>query len=922
MRWLTCWPWRPRTRSRPRSWRCPPRASSAGSPSGSRTCWATPTGDGVCANVAFPWPSTLVDEALAASSAEHADGGAALGAGAGGVAAARRHRRVDPGRAVVPVARRSTSGPRRGQGTSARAWRAGWPDALRRVRPVAAGDAARLGGRPRRRRRREPAGRGPRLAGRAVAPTARTARYAEPGRAARRRLRRGCGDQPELSRPARARSRVFGPSRLSPARLQVLRCARRAPRRAPVAAPPVTGAVGHRRSHARRSTPPRRRDPRPPRQPAARHPVPRRPRAAAAGRPLPRPAADGCHHDSGPRADTLLGRLQADLAADRGARPAAAARRRRPQRPGPRLPRPHPPGRGAPRGHRRPARRRPDPRAARRARHVPRRRDVRAADRAPPSRDRRRRARRLRDPAADLRVRLADRALRQTNPLLAVLSPAARARRPPRLTARQVLDLAGTPAGAAAVRLRRRRRSSDCATGPSAPASGGASTPRTARRWQLHDARAGHAGAPGSTGCCSASPMEGDADSSSATSLPLDDVDSSRHRPRRPLRRAGRPARRRPARWPGRRPRRRSGWPRSKTPSARWPPRRTTTPGSCCSCAASSPTSPRPPTAAPRCSASPTSARCSPSSLAGRPTRASFRTGTLTVCTLVPMRSVPHRVVCLLGLDDGVFPAQSSHDGDDVLARDPWVGERDPRSEDRQLFLDAISAAQSHLVITYTGADERTGAPVPPAVPARRAAGRAGPDGGRDRAPGARRRHDAARAAAVRPAQLRTVEGAGARSPSTPCRTPVRRPPRGRGSSRRRSSARRWRRCRRSIVDLADLKRLLTHPARGFLRQRLRVARDPRRGRAGRCAAGRAGRPRAVGCRRPGAARAARRAGRRGLQGARAAPRHAAARAAGHDDAERRSGRGSRRCSLPRRSSASCRPSRTTSTPCSLTAPG
>ncbi len=32
----------------------------------------TPAGDGVCANVSFPWPSTLVDEALAASSAEHA----------------------------------------------------------------------------------------------------------------------------------------------------------------------------------------------------------------------------------------------------------------------------------------------------------------------------------------------------------------------------------------------------------------------------------------------------------------------------------------------------------------------------------------------------------------------------------------------------------------------------------------------------------------------------------------------------------------------------------------------------------------------------------------------------------------------------------------------------------------------------------
>ena len=39
--------------------------------------------------------------------------------------------------------------------------------------------------------------------------------------------------------------------------------------------------------------------------------------------------------------------------------------------------------------------------------------------------------------------------------------------------------------------------------------------------------------------------------------------------------------------------------------------------------------------------------------LKGKPTRANFRTGDLTVCTLVPMRSIPHRVVCLLGLDDG-----------------------------------------------------------------------------------------------------------------------------------------------------------------------------------------------------------------------------------------------------------------------------
>ncbi len=103
--------------------------------------------------------------------------------------------------------------------------------------------------------------------------------------------------------------------------------------------------------------------------------------------------------------------------------------------------------------------------------------------------------------------------------------------------------------------------------------------------------------------------------------------------------------------------------------------------------------------------------------LAGRPTRANFRAGSLTVCTMVPMRSVPHRVVCLLGLDDGVFPRQRAVDGDDVLARTPVTGERDVRSEDRQLLLDAIGAATDKVVVTYTGADPHSGQDRPPAVP-------------------------------------------------------------------------------------------------------------------------------------------------------------------------------------------------------------
>ncbi|RNM12458.1 exodeoxyribonuclease V subunit gamma [Nocardioides pocheonensis] len=204
--------------------------------------------------------------------------------------------------------------------------------------------------------------------------------------------------------------------------------------------------------------------------------------------------------------------------------------------------------------------------------------------------------------------------------------------------------------------------------------------------------------------------------------------------------------------------------------------------------------------------------------LAGRPTRANFRTGTLTVCTMTPMRAVPHRVVCLLGLDDGVFPRGGSIDGDDVLARLPRVGERDVRSEDRQLFLDAIMSAGERLVITYTGFNESTGQPRPPSVPLRelldvvtRTAGAEVVRQHRSQAfhpdylqPGRIHQHapfsfDPAAASAARAAarpRSRTAVLA-ALEPSAPPEP--------------------------GDVDLRDLIDVLTNPVRGFLRRRLQI---------------------------------------------------------------------------------------------------
>jgi exodeoxyribonuclease V gamma subunit len=68
-------------------------------------------------------------------------------------------------------------------------------------------------------------------------------------------------------------------------------------------------------------------------------------------------------------------------------------------------------------------------------------------------------------------------------------------------------------------------------------------------------------------------------------------------------------------------------------------------------------------------------------------------------------------------MDDEVFPRGVGRNGDDLLQEHPAMGDHDPCSGDRQLLLDAVMAAQKHLIITYSGHDQRTNAERPPAVP-------------------------------------------------------------------------------------------------------------------------------------------------------------------------------------------------------------
>lgn len=80
-----------------------------------------------------------------------------------------------------------------------------------------------------------------------------------------------------------------------------------------------------------------------------------------------------------------------------------------------------------------------------------------------------------------------------------------------------------------------------------------------------------------------------------------------------------------------------------------------------------------------------------------------FLAGPINICTLMPMRSIPFRVVCLLGMNDGVYPRQLAPLGFDLMSQKPMRGDRSRRDDDRYLFLEALISAQQTLYISHIG---------------------------------------------------------------------------------------------------------------------------------------------------------------------------------------------------------------------------
>jgi len=97
-------------------------------------------------------------------------------------------------------------------------------------------------------------------------------------------------------------------------------------------------------------------------------------------------------------------------------------------------------------------------------------------------------------------------------------------------------------------------------------------------------------------------------------------------------------------------------------------------------------------------------------------TGSGFLAGRVTFCALKPMRSVPFRVVCLVGMNDTAYPRHNTAPAFDLIAQKPERGDRSTRDDDRYLFLEALLSARDVFYISYIGQSIRDNSKLPPSV--------------------------------------------------------------------------------------------------------------------------------------------------------------------------------------------------------------
>ena len=93
-----------------------------------------------------------------------------------------------------------------------------------------------------------------------------------------------------------------------------------------------------------------------------------------------------------------------------------------------------------------------------------------------------------------------------------------------------------------------------------------------------------------------------------------------------------------------------------------------------------------------------------------------FLAGAVNFCTLMPMRAIPFKLVCLLGMNDGDYPRAQPPLDFDLMGSDYRPGDRSRREDDRYLLLEALLSARNQLYISWVGRSIRDNSERPASV--------------------------------------------------------------------------------------------------------------------------------------------------------------------------------------------------------------
>ena len=93
-----------------------------------------------------------------------------------------------------------------------------------------------------------------------------------------------------------------------------------------------------------------------------------------------------------------------------------------------------------------------------------------------------------------------------------------------------------------------------------------------------------------------------------------------------------------------------------------------------------------------------------------------FGRGGVLFCSLIPMRSIPHKVVAILGMNYNEFPRKDNRPHFDLQKNNPGKGDRNIRNNDKHLLLETMLSAKEYLLISYQGQDVKDNRPIPPSA--------------------------------------------------------------------------------------------------------------------------------------------------------------------------------------------------------------